>query len=161
MAKRKKLKITDPAEQWRIFQQHVNPKYYVDLINILLDVLREVKMGLDEYEEGECVCTEKLDELEKLDKRFFFDWDICDDWIDVVCYIRLVGTWGQDEENNTYITLPIKFKARRGLGRKHGIDCPHDIRGGTLFSNVFTKDYLADALCNFDPYNLQMWHWLY
>lgn len=141
---RKKLKIPDRECQQRIFNENFSSQAYEDAVKSVMECLTGAHTPSE--------IGERMKTLENSKKCDWFDLEFEDFKTIIWCDIELDRSKMETEADYVGVHLRIDWEDAKGNGK---------ILIASLFSTVFSKDYIADELCRFDPETFQIMEWLY
>ena len=140
----KHLKIKSCDEWHRIFAENFDPIAYEEAVAPIKAALAESKAPDELYF--------RFRELENMGKYDGLDIEYADDftmlWIDV----ELDRNRMETEADYVGVSFYIEWYDNKKCGA---------IKMASLYSNVFSKQYIADELCLFDPETYMIMDWLY
>lgn len=141
---RKKLKIPDRESQQRIFNENFDFQTFKDAVEPVIKCLTGAHTPSE--------IGERMKALENSKKCDWFDLEFEDFKTIIWCDIELDRSQMETEADFVGVTILIDWEDAKGIGT---------IKTAYLYSTVFSKDYLADELCRFDPETFQIMEWLY
>lgn len=144
MARRKKLKVPNWEQQKEVFRQNFDPQAYAEAIAPVLEAMAQSKSAFGLFR--------RLQKLEYAKKCECPDVEFGDDDSIIKCDVELDRSRMETDADYVGVHLWIEWSDSKKSGRLYF---------AFLYSTVFSKAYLADELCRFDPTTFQIMEWLY
>lgn len=138
------LKIKNGEEWQRIFNENFDPVAYAEAVAPIQEAINQSKAAFGLYR--------RLEKLEYAKKCECPDIEYGDDYTIVWCDVELDRSRMATDADYVAVGLRIHWYDEEKFGKI--VDC-------RLYSTVFSKAYLADELCRFNPESFMIMDWFY
>lgn len=140
----KHLRIKTGDEWRKIFTENFNQEAYEEAVEPVKTAIADSKCADELYQ--------NLKKLEYAKKCEGPDMEFEDDCTIIWCNVELDRSQMTTEADYVGVRLYIEWNEQEKKGA---------IKMAFLYSTVFSKEYVADELCRFDPETFDIMEWLY